>query len=341
MKALALLLACCIASTAGLAGCSGKDDDPEPTTTTSSASRTSTSGAPAAGNGTIEVLVNRTTANGPAPLTVNFTLDAIFRTAAGNVAPKPTSLRWEVLAYNSSANGTGDDASALGASPNGTALPANVTLELAAPGNITVEARVHATGFATGNATFVVLVNATASGAPLFFEGGEADTSQWTLSSNVYLNPNLGTPDEELPQDHPEGDWAIVDTDARTGTHSWLAPYPDGYRGRMTSVAIPIPAGGATLTYHVKGGAEANNIDGLHVLVAEEGGEFQEVAYHTDVIADWTLSEVDLAAFAGKSVQLQFRMDSDLGCSSSPSPPAGCGAGYDAGGILLDDITVA
>lgn len=338
MKALALLLACCVAS-AALAGCSDDDDDPEPTPTGSSSS-TSTSGGPR-GNGTIEVLVNRTTPNGPAPLTVNFTLDAVFRTAAGPVAPKPASLRWEVLLANASSNGTHDDALADDVQ-NGTSLPANVTLELASPGNVSVLARVHAAGFASGNATFLVLVNATTGGgAALFFEGGESDTSQWTLSSNVYLNPNLGTPDAELPEAHPDGDWAITDSGARTGTHAWLAPYPDAYRGRMTSVAIPIPAGGATLSYYVKGGAESNSIDGVHVLVAEEGGEFAEVAYHSDVIADWTLSEVDLGDFAGKSVQLQFRMDSDMGCSSSPSPPAGCGSGYDAGGILVDDITVA
>src|ERR1041385_8072886 len=101
MKAFALLAVLLLA----LAGCSGKHKDGGPTTTTSSSS--STSAAPA--NGTIEVLVNRTTPNGAAPLRVNFTIDATFRQGSARAA-RPGGLQWSVGVLQADLpNGTHDD----------------------------------------------------------------------------------------------------------------------------------------------------------------------------------------------------------------------------------------
>jgi hypothetical protein len=337
MKALAILLACCVL----LAGCSDnkkKDDEPE----TSSSSSSSSTGSAPTGNGTIEVLVNRTTPNGAVPFAVNFTLDAVFRSAAGAIVPTPATARWEVLIFttNGTANGTAHEDSFTDA-PNGTALPANVTYNLTVPGNLTFNTRVHAPGFATGNASFLVLANATgaAGGGVLFFEGAEADESQWDLEDEYVLDLIA----ERVPtgESHPLGGWGITDAEAHTGAGSWHAPYPDNYEARMTSV--PFPAGASTLTFWLKGGAEDNGNDGLHVLAGAAADDLEEVHYQAVVLADWTQFVVDVPADA---TVIQFLMYGDASCSSDPAPVGGgdgvvCGAGWDAGGFYLDDITVA
>src|SRR5687767_1861540 len=107
MKALALLVACCIV----LSGCSDKkkDDDPDPTTSPSSSS--STSGAP--GSGSIAASLDRTTPNGAVPLQVNLTVDAHFKAANGTaLKAAPPGASW-ALTIVSLGNATGN-ASALG-----------------------------------------------------------------------------------------------------------------------------------------------------------------------------------------------------------------------------------
>jgi hypothetical protein len=342
MKAFALLAVLLLA----LAGCSGKHKDGGPTTTSSSSS-SSTSHAPAA-NGTVEVLLNRTTPNGAAPLQVNFTLDAAFK-AGGARAARPSGVHWNVTVGvgngTAPANATGNATGNGTRGASGTALPANVTLNLTAAGNFTVLVTVSAPGFATGNASFQVAVLPGGPGTPAFLEDGEADESQWTVSSNVFVNPNADPTGMlpsgfELDQENPSGPWVITDAGAHGGTHAWTTPYPDNYRSRMTSVPIKVPAAGATLTYWVKGGAESNGVDGIHVLAGPDADTLEEVAYTTGAVPDWTAFTVDLP---GGETVLQFRMDSDISCSND-SPPAGgsnaCGAGYDGGGFLLDDITV-
>jgi hypothetical protein len=355
MKWLTLAVVLCLA----FAGCSGNKDDAEPTSTETgtTTSATSTTGVP---RGSIEVTLNRTTANGAAPLTVNFTLNATFTAPNGTVVPTPGLASWNVTYVllanatgngtgnatgngtgNATGNGTGEGNMAQG--PVGTTFPANVTLEINATGNYSVVVTVYAPGYEDGNASFLVgVLDGAGGGAVVFFEGGELDASQWTLQSRIYFNSNLGSqvPTQEIAQNHPDGGWRITDGDARDGTNSWTTPYPDNYRARMTSVAFTVPAG-AVLSYWVKGGAEANNVDGLHVLVGAAPASVERVAYHTGTIADWTEFTVDLAAFAGQEIVLQFRFDSDVSCSSDTGLPAGCGAGYDGGGFFLDDITVA
>jgi hypothetical protein len=344
MKRFAILLVACLV----LAGCSGKDKDDEPTpTATASGSASSSSSSGSTGSvapGSIAVVLNRTTPDGAAPLQVNFTLDATF-TKGGSTVAAPGLASWNVtyvlLGNGTGSNGTGNATGNLTQGPEGTSLPANVTLNLTAAGNYSIVATVMAPGFTSGNASFVAAVfGGSAGGAPLFFDGGETDTSQWTLTSNVYINTNIDPmiPSEELPEDHPSGSWEIVDSDFHDGAHAWGNAYPDNYRARMTSVPVTIPAGGATLSYWIKGGAEDNAVDGIHVL-AGPADALVEVAHHSGLIADWTQFTVALAA--GETV-LEFRMDSDISCSND-GPPNGsiCGAGYDGGGLLLDDITVA
>jgi PKD repeat protein len=133
------------------AGCAG-GADPEPSETTGSSSSTTPSGPPPnqAPTGTIQV----SAANGSVPLTVNFTLD-------GHDADKD-NLTW-TLSF-----GDGD-------ATNGTELPATVSHNYTAPGNLTV---LYIISDGIANATYNATLNLTASGEatltlePLHFAGG-------------------------------------------------------------------------------------------------------------------------------------------------------------------------
>ena len=343
MKALALLAVAALL----LAGCTdGKrgDDDTASSTSssasasrsgTASASRTGTSsgtgtGTGSPGAGTIEVDFTRATPNGAAPLTVNFTLDATFRDAKGAEVPAPAGATWAVTVHRM--NGTTLGNATPG--PTGNALPAAFNLTFTA-GDHAVLARVQGTGFGAGNAS--ILVTAAGGGAPLFFDGAEGDASQFTITSNVLLTNIAPAPSQELAAAHPTK-WSQVTDAAHTGTKSWSSHYPDNYRSRLTTIAITVPAGGASLSYWAKGGAESNGIDGLHVLV-----NGAEVALH-NAVPDWT--QFTHAVPAGE-LKVEFRFDSDSGCSDDTPGPAGdpsgqvCGGGFDQGGLLLDDIQVA
>lgn len=341
MKLWAVALALAIV----LAGCTsgkGKDDDDgsdgssSTTRTSGTSTRSSTSGTGTGSGapGTIAVDLTRSTPDGAVPLQVNLTVAAKF-SKAGSPAT-PGGLAWTLKVFQG--NLTQPNATL---QRSGASLPANVTLNLTTAGNHTFLAEVTAPGYTPGNDTVLVLASPGGPGAPIFYDGAEGDASQWTITSNIYidlnLNPPAGTDNEELDAAHPEGGWVQVEG-GRSGK-AWGTPYPDNYRTRMTSVALQVPAGGASLSYWIKGGAEANSVDGIHVLVGAD--ELAEVAYHTGVIADWTQFTVSVPAGEQK---VQFRYDSDVSCSNE-GPPAGgenaCGAGFDGGGLLLDDITVA
>lgn len=354
-KVLALLLVGAIL----LSGCASKkgggdDDDGTSGTSTSTSTRTasgsstgtqSTSGSSTAGpvgDGTTTVSFTRSTPDGAVPLGINFTLDATFADGAGEPVT-PSSVTWaiEILAGNAT-----NQTSTPG--PTGTSLPANFTLNFTAAGNYTVVALVEGFGFVPTNATILVAAFPGTAGVPVFLDGAEGDTSQWVITSNIYINANLpnapgapATPDTfESTQAHPDGGWRQVTSAQHTGAKSWGTTYPDNYRSRMTSVDIPVPAGGATLSYWIKGGAEDNGVDGIFVLTGT-GSTFTQAAYHTGTFADWTEFTLPLA---GGPIKVQFRFDSDISCSNEGPAEGGddlCGAGWDGGGLFLDDIKVA
>ena len=342
MKRFVLLVVACLV----LAGCGGKDkDDPTPTPTPSSASSSSTGVAA----GSIEVTLNRTTPDGAFPLQVNFTLNATF-TRGGSTVATPASASWNVTYVllgngtgnatggNATGNATGNSTGNLTQGPVGTSLPANVTLDLTTAGNYSIMATVKAPGFTPGNASFIAAVfGGSSGGAVLFFDGGETDESQWVLGNELvfdYVGGRRATGEE-----HPAGGWKRTDAETHAGANSWTTAYVDHYESRMTS--IPFPAGASTLSYWLKGGAEDNGADGLHILVGADEASLEEVAYHSGAGIDWT--EFTVAIPAGTTV-VQFFMFGDASCSDmtpvgAPSPV--CGEGWDAGGYFVDDITVA
>lgn len=350
-----IALAVLVTATLLLAGCSGggKDNDPDPkssstssssrsTSSTSSSSSSTTTGAPAPG--TMALNFTRGVPNGPVPLAVNFTLSGSF-TRGGSTQVAPDGLSWTIRIVNGTTLANLANATA---GPTGTTLPATFNLTFTDAGDYLVLANVTATGYTPSSATIQIAAVAAGPGAPIFFDGAEGDASQWTITSHVYINLLLPAPNptyETTTTPHPEGGWVINDADKKTGAKSWLSPYPDNYRTRMTSVAFNVPASGATLSYSLKGGAESNTVDGVHVLVGESAAALTEVAYHTGAAIDWTQFTASLSSLAGKSGVVQFRFDADSGCSNDgpPGPVAGqiCGAGFDAGGFRIDDIQVA
>ncbi len=333
-KALAVLLVVALL----LSGCASKKDKDGDGGSTSTTSTTGTStsksgsasatGTGSAAPGAITASLTRSTPNGAAPLEVNFTLSAKF-VKGGKDVPAPAGTSWSVKV----AAGNGTNATD---GPKGTSLPANFTLNFTA-GNHTVTATVSAPGFTAGNATVLVAASGgPAAAVPLFFDGAEGDASQFTISSNVWFYDVFTGTEQETPAPYPETAWAASADAAHSGTKSWFSSYPDNYRTRMETVTVKVPAA-ATLTYWVKGGAEGNGVDGLHVIV-----NGAEVALHNNV-PEWTMFSAPVAAGDAKVL---FRFDSDAGCSDQ-SPPAGdpsgmvCGAGYDLGGIYVDDIQIA
>lgn len=340
MKAFALALATVLL----LAGCTsggGNGDDDDGTGTsgpsgtgsgTSSSTRSSTSGTGtgAGAPGTITVDLTRSTPDGPVPLQVNLTLDADFR--RGSATATPSGVAWTLKVHQG--NQTNDTLQR-----SGTTLPANLTLNLTTVGNHTLVAEVSAPGYTTANDTVIAVARAASAGGPLFFDGAETDGSQWAFSNELVIDLILER--EATGREHPEGGWAASTAQAKSGTKSWHAPYPDHYEGRMTSVATPTAA--STLTYWYKGGSESNDVDGLYVLAGPDAGALAEVAYHGGAAVDWTPVTVSLPA--GSKV-VQFLMYSDASCSSDPVPVGGadgaaCGAGWNAGGFYVDDVTLA
>ncbi len=342
------MLVVCLA----LAGCQAKKSDKNDAETgtntsgggtgtgtgTGTSSGTNTGGP---GLGTITLNFTRSTPNGAVPLGVNFTLEATFA-RAGSSAP-PSGASWTVTTV---AVGGNDSLNASApAMLTGTTLPVNFTLNFTVAGNFSVKASIKAPGYAPSNKTILVAAIEGGPGAPIFFDGAEGDASQWTITAFVYINGNFPAPannnDEyETTQTHPDGGWTQGTTQFHAGAKSWGTTYPDNLRTRMTSAPFEVPASGATLSYWVKGGAEENNVDGIHVLTGASPTALTKVAYHTAVIADWT--EFSVPLLAGPTV-VQFRFDSDVGCSNESPPPQGgaaCAAGWDGGGMFLDDILV-
>lgn len=331
-----------------LSGCIGGDKDggdnssSSTSTSTSRSTTTSVSGTSSgsssstgsAGPGTIALDFTRTTPDGAVPLPINFTLAATF-TKGGVSQPTPAGLAWSIRIANATNASASPDVANATAGPSGTSLPANFTLNFTAAGAFVVLAEASAPQYTPANASIRIAAIESGPGVPLFFDGAEGDASQWTISSNVWFFEIFTGTEEEFDAEHPAGMWEQSTAAAHEGTKSWYSHYPDNYRTRMTSVAIEVPAGGATLSYWLKGGAEANGADGVHVLVNDV-----EVALHNDA-PEWTQFTHPVPA---GSLKVQFRFDADAGCSSDGPPEAAgsnlCGAGYTAGGFYLDDVRV-
>lgn len=362
------IFAVLLLASALLAGCSSKSDDPSPTTTSAgpSGSAQPTSGGPTSGPsggpttsprpsgnqpgaGTTQVAIKRLNPNGAVPLAVNLTVSATFKTPEGDAA-QPQSLEWATAAVRvKDATGAAVQATAV-EGPKGTKLPADASIRLTDAGTYIVVAMVRAPGFNEGNATVEVLATAASGpGGPTihFFDGAESDTSQWTITSNILVTDNLvgEAGQEELDQEYPEKAWAQSEAEKKNGAKSWYSQYPDNYRTRMVSVAITVPAGGATLSYSIKGGAEkaGGEVEGLFVFAGPEGGERAQLAGPLNgLYPDWKAFQHKVPA--GK-IQIEFRFDSDGSCSNDSDLPANpvlnCGEGTSGGGIWLDDIKVA
>ena len=361
MRGLALLFIAALL----VSGCSSKSDDTGGSATGShtgsgtgsktgsgTGTGTTTGGG---GAGTIAVTLNRTTIDGPAPLKVNFTLSASFKDASGKAA-HPTSSITVTYRQTADANGTAVTQDAKNG-PSISSLPNSFSLSFDTPGKFEVVATVKSKDYKDGQATVIILPRAvgpapTPGVGAIFYDGGEGDASQWTLKSTVLFIDTIAgvAPTTDTGAPYEAGctntettacKWMLTDKAAKTDTHSWASNYPDDYRGLMTSKTFTL-SGAGTLSFAIKGGAEQNNFDGLHVLAGPPGSP-TELALIEDTYADWATRSFAVTGSGDFAIVFQF--DADSSCSSaSGEPPGGvltCGAGFDQGGYWLDDITVA
>lgn len=311
-----------------LAGCSGKgttqDSDTGNGTVATSGVISSHGGGPAGSNNPPTGSAAASVSSGMAPLTVVFTLDGKDK--------DNDPLSWTLDA-------NGDHTS----DKNGKTLPATVNFTYMSPGVFNVTYKL-SDGKADVSFPLVVTVTPNVSSCvPLLSDGAEGDASLWAIASEVVINGNA-PPAPPIPsgQPHPLGPWGQVTDQFHLGAKSWHAHYPDNYVSTMTlAKALGVPAGGATLSFWAKGGAEANGVDGLFVNVGADATHLENQIYQATVYGDWT--QFSLKVPAGPLV-VQFVFQSDVSCSSEPAPTgnaAACGAGYDAGGYWVDDILVA
>lgn len=341
-----------------LAGCSseGSDDEPTPTgsadPTTSPTGTTPPTGSPRPtgsptgsprptgqpGDGTTTVDFKRTNPNGPVPLNVNVTIDAAFAGSDGKPAT-PSGVAWGI-AIILVKDPTGADLPPKATEgPSGTSLPATATVKIEEAGTYALVAFVAAEGYGEGNATIEVIASPSTPDAPKFhfYDGGESDASQWTLTSKILIGDAVTHTVQPTEADHPTGGWEQSDAQKKEGAKSWFASYPDNYRGTMTSVVIDLPAP-AKFTFQYMGGAEGNAIDGLRVLAGPEGA-LVEKAFYSGPGVPWTKASFPIGP--GK-VQIAFQFDSDFSCSNDTNQVGDiCAAGFDAGGYYIDEIMVA
>ncbi len=351
-----------------LAGCGGKSTPnsqaPEPTSSSTSSrppsSTPSNPPPPPTGPGEISVSFTRSTPNGEVPLDFKAKVEATFQDASGHDVATPSGVSWTV---------TVDPAG--GTTPaSGASLPGDVSFAFATAGDYTATAMVKANGFSDGAAVIRITAAPPTAKPPLFTDGAETDASQFTITSNELVfvsDPLCGAAVDPLacaptvnemtqapppmPSNPPSQDvpkWKQDTSIHHTGAKSWWSMYPDNYRTRLTTISFTVPTGGADLSFFVKGGAESNKVDGLHVYSIPATGAAVLLNYTSGVLADWKEIHVLLPAGAQK---IEFRFDADPSCSSetnapaNPTPPGGtspilCGEGYDGGGIWLDDTLV-
>lgn len=345
MRIIALLLV----SSMVLAGCSSSNDPDGTTTTdatggataTKTASNTDTgtsgtsggSGSTSGGvvKGSMEIKFTTTSLNVDAGDQSSFQVNATFKDSKGAVV-NPPGISWRatrVLSKDTEGVPTGN---APTEAASGSKLPGNFTLTLSNAGTVTVRAFVKANTFSEQNVSLDINVNAKTG---IFFDGAEGDGSAFTFTSNVYVADVSTGETMELPTEHPDGSWEKSTVEPYAGTASWWSQYPDNYRARMTIASVTMPAPGM-LTFWMRGGAEANGMDGLFILVNDE-----EKGYYSDDLGGWAQVQIPLPS---GDVKIEFRFDSDLSCSDQTNIPGSggliCGNGFDKGGIWIDDIAI-
>lgn len=159
-----------------------------------------------------------------------------------------------------------------------------------------------------GNASGLVTAEGDSLAAAVAFKDDmEADNNNWTA-------------------DKP---WGKV-TDAAQGkvyTDSPNGAYDSNANTSLTSKAIDLSTvQNPRLIFKEKHDTEAN-YDFAHVEVTADGGKtWSEVAKY-DGTNDWTERNLDLGAYAGKTVQVRFRMTSDSSINKD--------------GIYVDDVKIA
>ena len=345
MRGLALLLIVVIV----LSGCSSKTDTSSTPPSSTGTRSTTSPGTGGGGGGTITVTLNRTTADGDIPLKVNFTLDATFKDASGK-ATHPTSSIAVTYRHTQDANGTAITATAENG-PSINSLPNSFSLTFEKAGKYEVVASVKSKDYKDGQATIIILprvpggtTGSDPSAGAIFFDGGEGDTSQWTIASTVLAADPVGgcnlAKDTGAPFATGEK-WGLATDQARTGGASWHVAYKDNIHSVMTSVSVDVPAAGGHLSFAFRGGVEANCADGLHILAGPAAASLTELEFLQAVSDSWSTRSYPLPA--GATV-ISFQFDADVSCSDdSGAPPGGvltCGDGFDKGGYWLDDIAV-
>ena len=125
--------------------------------------------------------------------------------------------------------------------------------------------------------------------------------------------------------------WGVTTAHARSGTHSWTDSPGGSYPPAVdTSLKLTIDLGTASmpvLTFWHRYSFDPNSDYG-YVEVREVGTtSWRRLAFYTDTLASWTQDRVDLSNYAGKQVEVRFRLVSDSN-------------GIQSDGWYLDDITV-
>jgi len=149
------------------------------------------------------------------------------------------------------------------------------------------------------------------------------------------------------------GTWALVTTSSHTATHS-LHDSPAGnyVNNSATSASLNAPIAmpaGAKLAFWHKYTLESG-YDYGYVQVSTNNATWTTVATYNGTLAAWTRAEIDLGAYAGQSLYLRFRLETDysvvydgwylddlvvtgLGSQNQTPPPPALVSPYDGGGF--------
>ncbi len=171
-----------------------------------------------------------------------------------------------------------------------TATPFSVTLDAGVPPAHSVP--VHVTVVADGQTSSFTLNYPAGLPVSVYSNTFESGFAGWTTT----------------------GTWALVTNSSHSATHS-LHDSPAGdyvdnsatYASLNTPIAMPA---GAKLSFWHKYALESG-YDYAYVQVSTNNSTWTTVATYNGTITAWTQAEVDLSAYAGQSVYLRFRFETD------------------------------